>query len=118
MIIVDEQIMTSTGDKTEKIAHKPILFRLRPDGTRDYTPEKEAYGGPLEFVVQPNLREIAGDKAFNYITGKREYAIGDQYEQIEESTSSSKTIKIIKRVVLVGVLISGAAVVANYFGAF
>ena len=96
MLIVDEQIMKSTGGKTDRIAHKPVLFMLDDKGNRDYTPEREAlssdgkpYVGPLEFVAQTNLREIAGNKAFEYLQGKRYYDLTGKQEEAEGNGSSS-----------------------------
>lgn len=116
MVIVDEQVMKSTNDKTDFIAHKPVLFTLDDKGNRDYTLEKEAlssdgkpYVGPLEFVVQPNLREIAGNKAFEYLQGKRYYDLTGKVEDTEESKGSNGFLNIGKWLLL-AIALSGVAI--------
>jgi len=123
MVIIDEQIMKSTKDKTEQIAHKPVLFTLDDKGNRDYTLEREAlssdgkpYVGPLEFVVQPNLREIAGNKAFEYLQGKRYYDLSRKTEKsgdTEESNDSNGFLNIGKWFLL-AIAISGVAILVTF----
>jgi hypothetical protein len=122
MVIIDEQVMKSTKDKTEQIAHKPVLFRVRPDGTRDYSTEKEAlssdgqpYVGPLEFVVQPNLREIAGNKAFEYLQGKRYYDLRGKTGTLEDTDESNNSNGLfnIGKWFLLALAVSGVALLVT-----
>jgi hypothetical protein len=112
MVIVDEQVMKSTSDKTDYITHKPVLFTLDDKGNRDYTLEKEAYVGPLEFIVQPNLREIAGNKAFEYLQGKRYYDLTGKVEDKEEGNGSNGFLNIGKWFLLV-VALSGVVILVG-----
>jgi len=121
MVIVDEQIMKSANDKTDHIAHKPVLFTLKDDGTRDYTLERNAlssdgkpYVGPLEFVAQTNLREIAGNKAFEYLQGKRYYDLTGKQEEAEGNGSSS-AFNVVKWGLLACTIAGMAVVVAMQF---
>ena len=118
MIIVDEQILKSTGDRTDRIEHLPVLFTLNNKGKRDYTSEKIAlssdgkpYVGPLEFVEQINLREIAGNKAFNYLQGARYYDLTGKAEDTEEGNNSNGFLNIGKWFLL-AIAVSGVAILA------
>jgi hypothetical protein len=125
MVIVDEQVMKAYNDKTEQITHKPVLFVLDEKGKRDYTCEKKAlssdgkpYVGPLEFVVQPNLREIAGDKAYEYLLGKRSYDLSDRAVDKEEGNGSNVFLTVGKLFML-AIAISGVVILAvlHFFSA-
>jgi hypothetical protein len=73
MLIIDEAVESSSGDKTTIIEHKPV---------KSYEEEKALYVRPLPREKNlPNLREIAGNVAFEYISGKRHYAITDEEEK-------------------------------------
>ena len=73
MLIVDEAIETSSGDKTEHIVRKPV---------KSFEEERALYVRPLPREKNvPNLREIAGNKAYEYITGKRYYSMTEEEEK-------------------------------------
>jgi hypothetical protein len=75
MLIVDETIETSSGDRTENIVHRPV---------KSFEEEKALYVRPLPREKGlPNLRQIAGDKAFEYIIGKRYYTLAEEKQEKE-----------------------------------
>jgi hypothetical protein len=101
MVIVDEIIESSSGDRSEIIEHKPVLFSVEPKTRkRDYTMEKEQLSNRGEPYVGPlprekgglSMREIAGNKAYNYVSGVRYYDLTgtpeDDVEGIENKAGS------------------------------
>jgi hypothetical protein len=121
MVIIDEQVMKSAGDKTETLTHKPVLFTINDDGTRDYALEKDAlssdgkpYVGPLEFVQQVNLREIAGNKAFEYLQGKRYYDLTGKPEETERNGSGS-SFNVVKWALLACMIVGLVVIVSMQF---
>jgi hypothetical protein len=119
-LVVDEVIESSSGDRTEIIVHRPVLFTIdAKTGKRDYTLEKnqesdrgEPYVGPLPKEKGGlNMREIAGNRAYEYIIGKRNYDLTGRAEDREEGNGSSSVINIGKWFLL-AIALSGVAILA------
>jgi hypothetical protein len=82
MLIVDEAVETSSGDKVAVIEHKSV---------KSYEEEKALYVRPLPREKNlPNLREIAGNKAYEYIIGKRYYTLQNENDEVEASIWTRK----------------------------
>jgi hypothetical protein len=102
MLIIDETIETSSGDRTELIAHKPVV---------SFEEEKALYVRPLPREKNlPNLREIAGNKAYEYITGKRYYSM-----EVEEEKEPFMSRHFNKAFLFVFALVGIGVLTAIYF---
>lgn len=102
MLIVDEAVEKSSGDKVEILDRKPV---------KSYEEEKALYVRPLPREKNlPNLREIAGNVAFEYIMGKRHYILTDEEEK--EPFMSRNFNKVIAAAIM---LVGLAVLVVIYF---